>query len=231
MSRYSFSAAERYAVFTVHNERCWICGKPVGLLETEIDHIIPESLIGSKALPGVLADLGLGPDFDINSFMNWMPAHGPCNREKSDILFRPSPLILVKLELAAQRAKRAATLHDEYVTDRKISRAINQLVAAHEIAGFAERHKKSLALLIDIIVREHEPNREQEEQGKPLFLAPWLRIIDENERWITLQGPGGLVGMRPNAEQLDPSWNCPRCGITGWNGARCVTCGMLDDGD
>lgn len=231
MARYKFSAAERYAVFTVHNERCWLCREPIGLLETEVDHIIPESLIGSKELPAILAELGLKDDFEINSFANWMPAHGHCNREKGDMVFRPSPLILMKLQLASDRGERAQTLHDDYVSDRKISRAVNLLIAAHEIGGFAERHKKKLSLLTAFVKREHEPHREREERGKPLFLAPWLEVIDKDDRWLTLRGSGGLVGMRPNVERLDPSWDCPRCGITGWNGARCVSCGMLDDGD
>lgn len=188
-------------------------------------------MIGDVALAAVLAELGLPADFEINSFANWMPAHRRCNREKSDTVFRPSPIIQIKLQSAADRAERAARLHDEYLSDRKISRAINILLAAQEMSGFAERHKRLLGRLVDRVEREHEPNREVEERGKPLFLAPWLEIVHEDERWTALRGPGGLVGMRPKAEQLHPSWDCPRCGVTGWNGARCITCGMLDDGD
>lgn len=231
MAHYKFSAAERYAVFTVHNEKCWLCGEPIGLLETEVDHVIPETLIGDIALPIVLAELGLPAEFDINSFANWMPAHRRCNGEKSDTVFLPSPLIQLKLQSAMERANRAEALHDEYLSDRKISRAINILLAAQEVGGFAKRHKKMMKGLITTVEQEHEPNREQEERGKPLFLAPWLEVVHENARWIALRGPGGLVGMRPKAERLHPSWDCPRCGVTGWNGARCITCGMLDDGN
>ncbi len=231
MARYKFSAAERYAVFTVHNEKCWLCGEPIGLLETEVDHVIPETLIGNAALATVLTGLGLQADFEINSFANWMPAHRRCNGEKSDTVFRSSPLIQLKLQSAIDRADRAEALYDEYLSDRKISRAINILLAAQEFGGFAERHKKMMERLITTVEQEHEPNREQEERGKPLFLAPWLEVVHEDERWITLRGPGGLVGMRPKTEQLHPSWDCPRCGFTGWNGARCISCGMLDDGD
>lgn len=231
MALYKFSAAERYAVFTVHNERCWLCGEPIGLLETEVDHVIPERLIGDAALVTVLAELGLPATFDINSFSNWMPAHRRCNREKSDAVFRPSPLIQLKLQSAVDRADRSEALHDEYLSDRKISRAINILLAAQEMGGFAPRHKKMMESLVATVELEHELNRELDERGKPLFLAPWLEVVHEDERWFALRGPGGLVGMRPKAERLHPSWDCPRCGVTGWNGARCVTCGMLDDGD
>lgn len=231
MARYRFSAAERYAVFTVHNEKCWLCGEPIGLLETEVDHVIPETLIGDAALTTVLAELGLPANFDINSFANWMPAHQRCNREKSDAVFRPSPLIQLKLQSAADRADRSKALHDEYLSDRKISRAINILLAAQETGGFAARHNKMMERLVATVEQQHEANREQDDRGKPLFLAPWLEVVHEDERWLALRGPAGLVGMRPKAERLHPSWDCPSCGVTGWNGARCITCGMLDDGD
>lgn len=231
MARYRFSPAERYAVFTVHNEKCWLCGEPISLLETEVDHVIPETLIGNDELATVLSELGLPPDFAINSFGNWMPAHRRCNGEKSDTVFRPSPIIQLKLQSAMDRADRAAALYDEYLSDRKISRAINILLAAKEFGGFAERHQKMIERLVTTVELQHEQNREQEERGKPLFLAPWLEILREDEHWMTLRGPGGLVGMRPKAERPHHSWDCPRCGVTGWNGARCITCGMLDDGD
>ena len=231
MSTYRFSDAERYAVFTVHGERCWLCGEPVGLLDMEVDHVIPESLEGGQELADLLQQLGLPDDFDLNHFNNWMPAHRRCNREKSNAIFRPSPMIQLKLQGAAEKIGKAEALHDAYVTNRKITMAINQLLAAHEIGGIDERQKRMMAPLIAVVEQEHEANREAERQGKPLLLAGWLEIVAESDRLLTLRGPGGLIGVRPKADHLDPSWDCPNCGVTGWNGARCITCGMLDDGD
>lgn len=231
MSTYKFSNAERYAVFTVHAERCWLCGEPVGLLEMEVDHVVPEALAGTPELAEALELLGLPGDFDLNQFGNWMPAHRRCNRFKSDAVFQPSPLIQMVLQKAIGKAARAQELHDAYVTNRRISMAINALLAAHEIGGIDERHRRKMAPLVEAIARDHEGAREVERRGEPLFLAGWLEVVAETDRMLTLRGPGGLVGVRPKAERLDPSWDCPNCGVTGWNGARCITCGMLDDGD
>ena len=231
MSAYRFSNAERYAVFTAHAERCWICGEPVGLLDMEVDHVVPEALAGTPELADALELLGLPADFGLNQFGNWMPAHRQCNRFKSDTVLQPSPLIQMVLQKAIAKVARAEELHDGYVTDRGIGMAINKLLAAHEEGGIDERHRRLMAPLVEAIARDHERSREVERRGKPLFLAGWLEVVAENDRMLTLRGPGGLVGVRPKANRLDPSWDCPRCGVTGWNGARCITCGMLDDGD
>lgn len=231
MSTYRFSDAERYAVFTVHGERCWLCGEPVGMLEMEVDHVIPKALEGRPELADLLQQLGLPNDFNLNHFNNWMPAHRRCNREKSDAIFRPSPIIQLKLQGAAEKTGKAEELHDGYVSNRKITMAINQLLAAHQIGGIDERQKRMMAPLIAVVEQEHEANREAERQGKPLFLAPWLEIVGETDHLLTHRGPGGLIGVRPKATRLDPSWNCSTCGETGWSGARCITCGMLDAGD
>ena len=132
MSTYPFSRAERYAVFTVHREACWLCGEPVGLGEMQVDHIIPERLDGRPELEAVKRDLALSDAFQINSFENWKPAHARCNRDKSGHVFRPSPMIQRHLEQAAARADEAARLRDRYTTDRKIDLAIEMLLNASQ---------------------------------------------------------------------------------------------------
>ncbi len=45
MNKYRFSAEERYAVYAVHNEKCYACSIAVDLKSMQVDHIIPESLL------------------------------------------------------------------------------------------------------------------------------------------------------------------------------------------
>lgn len=63
------------------------------------------------------------------------------------------------------------------------------------------------------------------------MIAPWLTVLGEDAHYYYLQGPGGMRGIRPKGDKIDMSWDCPRCGVTGWNGVKCITCGMMDDGD
>jgi hypothetical protein len=230
LSEYKFSAAQRYAVFTVHRERCWLCDEPLSLSEMTVDHILPEAIDGSEQLARTVTLLGLPADFKINSYENWMPAHRRCNEIKGQTIFSPSPLIQTRLESAIKNAAKAREIEQKFVSKRKIDRAIELIIAAHERDLLSNSSRNRLRVLENEVVSFHESNRSPEQSGKPLLLAPWLKIIREDTSGLLLQGPAG-VGRRPHGENLHPSWDCPRCGPTGWNGVRCVSCGMMDDGD
>ncbi len=104
-----------------------------------------------------------------------MPAHRRCNRFKSDTVFQPSPLIQMVLQKAVGRRPVRRNCHDGYVTNRKISMAINELLAAHEAGSIEEGHRRKMAPLVEAIARDHEGSREVERRGEPLFLAGGLR--------------------------------------------------------
>lgn len=225
MAAYRFSPAERYAVFTVHREVCWLCGEPLALGAMEVDHIVPEHLEGKPELDTIKEELGLPTSFCINSFENWKPAHARCNRDKGKHVFRLSPMIQLHLEQAAAKVSKAVELRETYATDRKIDRALELLFSAAKnhilSAEQAARMKEAAAI--------HDGNRAPEDRGKPFRLAPWLTILGEGINGYVMQGPTGLIGGRPKGDHIDSSFDCPRCGPTAWNGARCVVCGMLND--
>ena len=128
MSAYTFGPAERAAIYSVHRERCYLCGKPLTLKTMEVDHIIPEALLLEPArLSTVLASLGRAPGFRLNSFENWLPACGPCNNEKGQMVFEPSPIVQVQLQKAAAKAHDVAALVAETVSERKTWNALKSL--------------------------------------------------------------------------------------------------------
>ncbi len=121
-SKYHFSAAERYAVFTVHGENCYLCHEPINLKTMEVDHIIPESLLDDPVrLTVILKDLGRPGDFDLNSFANWMPACRSCNGTKRATVFEPSPVVQLVLQNAAGKAARVQSLATTTVSDRIVT--------------------------------------------------------------------------------------------------------------
>lgn len=229
MSSYKFSAAERYAVFTVHREKCWLCGEPVSLVGMEVDHVVPESLEGTPKLEEVVAELGLPGGFDLNSYENWMPAHRQCNGVKTGTVFKATPLIQLHIQKAEERAGKAREIEARFASDRSIDRAIHQLLAASERGTLTEEQKRALAPVIETVTTFHEGNRAAEDRGRPLMLAPWLEIVGEHGDVLTLRGPEGMIGRRPKGPRLHSSWDCPTCGPTGWDGARCIVCGQMND--
>jgi hypothetical protein len=227
MSIYNFNRAERYAVFATHLEKCWLCGLPLMLGAMQIDHIIPERLAGTAELDEVLRQMSLPPDFNLNGFENWMPAHAACNALKSGDIFRLTPMIQRYIDVARRKAAQAEATMRSYVSDRKIDLAIQLIIEAQGSNKLSAKHKNQMQYIIDF----HEANRDPAERGKPLMIGPGLSVVSQNANQYILRSPSGMVGSRPIGENLHPSWNCPRCGPTGWNGARCIICGMLDDGD
>ncbi|MDD2660786.1 MAG: HNH endonuclease signature motif containing protein [Methylococcales bacterium] len=223
MSTYKFSPAERAAIYSIHGEKCYLCGMPINLKTMEVDHIIPESLVEKpKELQSALNAFSLLQDFDLNSFANWLPACRSCNGTKSDLVFEPTPIIQVYLQRTIAKAPAAKELAAEIVSQRKIANALNVLERAQDDG-------KLDAEIIQTLGEFISQHRQPEIEGKPILLTPLYEILSEQNGVQIVRGPYG-VGGRPATAHPDASFSCPNCGsIAAWNGARCVICGEMSD--
>ncbi|RKP43342.1 hypothetical protein [Trinickia fusca] len=223
MSTYKFSQAERFAIYSTHGEKCYLCGKPLNLKTMEVDHIIPESLLAKpKELQAALEDFELPSEFDLNSFDNWLPACNPCNSTKNDLVFVPTLKIQVLLQHTSAKADDARKLAKEIVSKRKIANALNVLERARDDGKLDD---DVIETLKEFISRHRQPKL----AGKPILLTPFLEIITERDGIQLVRGPYG-VGGRPAIRDTHSSFSCPNCGsIAAWNGARCVICGEMSD--
>lgn len=223
MSTYKFSANQCFAVFSTHGEKCYLCGTPIDLKTMEVDHILPESLLRKpKELQAALNAFGLSPNFDINSFANWLPACRPCNGTKKDIVFKSTPIIQVYLQDAIAKAPDAKELAEKTVKKREIAKALNTLERAEE-DGMLD------AETIDILGKTISQNRPPDLEGKPIRITPLYEILSEQNGIQSVRGPYG-VGGRPVIVHPDTSFSCPNCGSgAAWNGSRCVICGEMSD--
>lgn len=227
MSNYQFTAAQRYAVFTVHGERCYLSGCPIDLKTMQVDHVIPESLQDDpERLREVLRVLGRPEGFNLNSYENWLPACGPCNNRKRNRVFSPSPLIQLELDRAEEKASSVRKLAEKVVREREIAAALNTIERAAEQEELSSEALVQLAALIPF----HRDNRADETKDDPIRLTPLYEVLSDDGFKKIVKGRYG-IGARPSANDVDASWNCPTCGSIGaWSGARCVICGeMYDD--
>ncbi len=226
MSKRRFTPHERYAVYTVHGEKCYLCSKPLDLASFQVDHVLPESLEGDETrLSGALNLLGLPPSFDLNSYENWMPACGPCNLKKLDTIFAPSLLVQLGLQHAAEGAPKVRDMASRTVGLSAIGKALNCLERASASGQLTARHLSALRPL----VATSDANRPPEIVGTPLRLTPLYEVVSEGGGLRMIRGPYGY-GSRPSSPNAHWSFDCPHCGsIAGWNGARCVICGQMSD--
>jgi hypothetical protein len=225
MAKLQFSDEERYAVYTVHGEKCYMCGKPIDLLSMEVDHVIPEALLDNPAALGAaLAAFGLPPDFNLQSYANWLPACGPCNNRKRNRVFKATPRIQLDLEIAAEKAAKTAALAASRVGAQAVARAWNTIKRAHAAGDLGEPIQ---AAIIEFAAY-HVPHREPEVAEKPMQLTPLIQVLSEKDGIRLVRGPYG-IGGGPIGPNIHSSFRCPTCGAVAWNGARCVVCGELSD--
>jgi 5-methylcytosine-specific restriction endonuclease McrA len=91
MAKYAFTSIQRMAIWKAHKSKCAYCGKIIPFNDLEIDHILPESLLGnSDKLERTKLEYGLDSEFDINSYYNWIPSCKSCNKRKSNRPFSES---------------------------------------------------------------------------------------------------------------------------------------------
>ena len=226
MDKRRFTPFERLAVFVTHDEKCYLCNRPLDLLTMEVDHVIPESLQDNpKRLVEVVRLLGRPGDFDVNSYANWLPACRSCNGRKLAEVFEPSPMIQILLQRAQRKAVSAAQLAAEAVTERKIANALNVLQRADENGELTEDMKALLMPLVEF----QKAHRTEETAGAAVRLTPLYIVLAEDGEFQTIQGPYG-VGRKLTSVNRHSSWDCSHCGIiAAWNGVRCVICGYMDE--
>ena len=176
MSKRKFKDSERYAIYTVHGEKCYMCGTPIDLLSMEVDHILPESLIeNSELLSKTLNEYGLPNDFDLQSILNLLPSCSPCNKRKRETIFNPTPRIQIELQRAKSKKEEVELLIDKTVSNRIMSKAWNSIKRASNDGNLRDNIQneiKEFALI-------HVKNRESQSLNTPLKLTPLIEFSND----------------------------------------------------
>jgi hypothetical protein len=222
MTKRGFNPAERYAVFTVHGEKCYMCTCPLDLWSMQVDHVIPETLVGTPELVVIIAEYGLLPDFDLQSFENWLPSCSTCNNRKKDRVLRKTIRFQLDLEIAAGKAPAARALAKTLVSKQSFSRAWNTILRA------VRDHALSSVQLKDIeeFARFHAQHRSPAMAREPIQFAPFIQVLAEQHGLRVVKGPYG-VGAGPAVSDVSDAMRCS-CGSPYFMGARCVICGQMD---
>ncbi len=135
MAKHIFKFSEKYAVWLHHQKRCWRCREPLRLIETSVDHFVPEKLIGDERLKEIIEHYQLPPDFNIDNFENWLPCHRHCNEEKGSTfnLLPAHDAIFRQLQTKKLAAKKTHLRIKEDVNKDKLFAKITSALEASEI--------------------------------------------------------------------------------------------------
>ena len=135
MKKRDFKFSEKYAVWQNHQKRCWRCREPLRLIETSVDHFVPEKLIGDQRLNEIIAHYSLRQDFNIDDFENWLPCHRHCNEEKGSTftLLPAHDAIFRQLQTKKLAAKKTHLRIMEDVNKDKLFAKITSALEANKI--------------------------------------------------------------------------------------------------
>ncbi|WAJ28036.1 hypothetical protein [Antarcticirhabdus aurantiaca] len=208
----------------------------------QIDHVVPEHLLEKpEELKSYLEDLGLPADFKLNSYENWLPSCANCNNAKRGSKFKPAPIYLASLERASKKADKCRKIAAATVRDADIAKALSYLerAAASEtnfdysllkplFMAFCEANPEAMRAMH----KRTDPGKIEFithlEQPPELAIAPNLTVRFGDGIHIVTTPLG--TGYVPKHETPHSSFYCGSCGSLGpWNGARCLSCGMLND--
>lgn len=97
--KYQFSAEQREALWLAWDKKCFYCRQLLKFKQMTIDHVVPEWLeYHPEEYNKFLQECPVTtifPNFEINDYCNWVPAHGAgCNFDKGEDIFPPEFIIL-----------------------------------------------------------------------------------------------------------------------------------------
>jgi len=243
VTKRQFSWDERYVVYLADGGKCFWCGIPVFYRDVQIDHVFPEDLLeNSEELERFKAEYGLGAEYNINGFENWVTCHQGCNLRKRNTVLPNAPQTLLTVAELKRRAPKLASESKKYATKKRAEEILGQLASA--LTAGSLRREDVLELMAD------------PPQVPIVSAAPSIRIrLSENIELIVPNSPAasiasqgwtihsvrgnvayvhdGLVGgVVPNVAHPHSSWQCSQCGFYGpWDGIICRSCGNREEPD
>lgn len=172
MSKHRFSHIERYALWKAYDGRCFYCEEPLDFQDMTIDHIVPEHLVEhSDELRQLRRDYDIDdniPNFQVNGFANWVPAHPrKCNTRKGIEIF-PKKMLLLILHEVQRKLPRVQKQLQLLQKDRGRTHLFRSLGAAIENKHLSVDDVRKF--LVEIESKQHS--------DEPLVLTFGLRTDD-----------------------------------------------------
>ena len=243
MPKHQFTWNERYVVYLADGGKCFWCGIPVFYRDVQIDHVFPEDLLErADDLENIRRDYGLGADYDINGFENWVTCHQGCNlRKRNEVLPNAPQTSFVVLNLK-QRGPKLQSESYRQVSKKRTEEILGQLASA--LTSGSLTREDVLELIADppqvpIATGGHDATIPLSDDFS--LLVPNSPAASASSQGWKVQSVTGNVafvhdgrvgGMIPNVARPHASWQCSQCGFYGpWDGIICRSCGNREEPD
>jgi len=114
MAEQKLNYFERRAIWEAHGKRCAYCGEPLSFSQLEIDHILPEALLGAPERWRLIREeQSLPAGFSLLGYENLQPSCRRCNSRKRADPFLPGR-IAIELGVAGRAKRQINDLIDDF---------------------------------------------------------------------------------------------------------------------
>jgi hypothetical protein len=223
------SGTHRHAIWTIHNEKCYLCDEPIPFNEVEIDHIIPKSIHKQPdQLVRAKESFGLSKHFEINGFENLLPACRRCNRLKKDNVPNYSGLTTMHLEMASKKADKVKSLIAKTKSNRKIDQLLVELQSLSEEGLLTSTQHELIRSFSQYQVSIRVPElRDSPVQVTRTIQIPITQNASTKDTYsITIGGPF-VLSIGPQGPSFRGPAICKHCGGRSFNGEACASCGRV----
>lgn len=113
----------RSVLYDAWNYRCYSCNRPKDFTDTQIDHLIPQTLPAGR-LTAVLTQLGLPADFDVHDAANLALICSICNQEKKNQDFTVAPVFIGRLRKAERLRPKVVRAVQNFAVSGDVAKAL-----------------------------------------------------------------------------------------------------------
>lgn len=128
MNKYKFTPLQREVIFKGYDKKCFYCENilsPMG--DMQIDHFIERNLLEKgEELKNLKEILEVHPDFEIDSYYNFVPSHMGCHmrKHKNEYSIRRKAILLEEI---ASKVPKLIALEEKLKKDKTKTRILNEL--------------------------------------------------------------------------------------------------------
>jgi hypothetical protein len=175
MNKYNFSKLQREVIFKGYDKKCFYCENVFSLMgDMQIDHFIERNLLEKEEeLENLKKSLKVHPEFEIDSYYNFVPFHMGCHmrKHKNEFSIRRKAIFLEEI---ASKVPKLITLEEKLKRDKTKTRILNELKRKLELGVISIEEIKAIyweriELENDFKERRREIHQEILKYLKPSF--------------------------------------------------------------
>jgi hypothetical protein len=190
---------QRFSLWKSHGERCVYCNEPLLFKDMTYDHILPKHLKKDpEERKKIFSEYGLGENFNLEGYENWVPCHYGCNRKKDGTIYDKTSTIFL-IELAKSHLEKIQKFEDdlkEYQTYEKVLVTLaaaveNDILSENDVHYFLQEHKcrddDQIVISFGLMIEDAIEKRELDEEKVDIWKFCEKELMDNLRKLVSCE--------------------------------------------